>query len=118
MGCFSSKEAPVAQPAGSRHRSVKLPPRWKSQTVMTRDQIDKERSEFWDTRVEGKQLIWQTLKAAVEASWNDVDLANTIIQSAEIIVSSQHGDLSECYDSLGGKYEIPVYVLRDPDNLA
>eukprot|EP00735_Rhodelphis_limneticus_P004647 TRINITY_DN16268_c0_g1::TRINITY_DN16268_c0_g1_i1::g.3112::m.3112 TRINITY_DN16268_c0_g1::TRINITY_DN16268_c0_g1_i1::g.3112 ORF type:complete len:117 (+),score=4.08,sp/Q6DG43/UBTD2_DANRE/44.44/4e-19 TRINITY_DN16268_c0_g1_i1:166-516(+) len=114
MGCASSTHTQDDQIVSKK---VRLPPHWSSQTPLSLQQLERQRDEFWDTRVEGQQLIWETLKAAVEASWTNLELANTIVESAGIIVASNSGDLSLCYDERGGKYEIPVYALRDPSNL-
>lgn len=32
-------------------------------------------------------------------------------------ISLPHGTLFDCYDELGGRYQIPVYILSDPINL-
>ena len=62
-----------------------------------------KRDEFWDTApaFDGKQEIWNALKAAVEATEtnNDYDLAQAILDGAG--VSMPNGSLVECYDELG-----------------
>ena len=49
------------------------------------------------------------------ARGNDLDMAEAIVGSAGIIAGKR--GLAECYDELGRKYELPEYVLSDPDNL-
>ncbi|KAM3412005.1 hypothetical protein ACQJBY_003586 [Aegilops geniculata] len=56
--------------------------------------------------------IWDALRAATDA---DLTLAQTIVDSAGIIVSNP--DLTLCYDERGAKYELPNYVLSEPTNL-
>ena len=86
---------------------------------MFQGQLKSKRDEFWDTApaFEGKQEIWNALKAAVEATEqsNDYDLAQAILDGAGI--SMPNGSLVECYDELGTRYAIPVYCLSMPVNL-
>lgn len=98
-----------------RHEKI----RWKSDIPLTEGQLKSKRDEFWDTApaFEGKQEIWNALKAAVEATEqsNDYDLAQAILDGAGI--SMPNGSLVECYDELGTRYAIPVYCLSMPVNL-
>jgi len=98
-----------------RHEKI----RWKSDIPLTEGQLKSKRDEFWDTApaFEGKQEIWNALKAAVEATEqnNDYDLAQAILDGAGI--SMPNGSLVECYDELGTRYAIPVYCLSLPVNL-
>ncbi|XP_074152090.1 ubiquitin domain-containing protein 1 isoform X2 [Sminthopsis crassicaudata] len=85
---------------------------------MTDGQLRSKRDEFWDTApaFEGRKEIWDALKAAtfaVEA--NDHELAQAILDGASITLP--HGSLSECYDELGNRYQLPVYCLAPPVNL-
>lgn len=81
---------------------------------MTRDELQQQREEFWDTAPHygGDQVIWDALKAACEA---DLQTASLIVNSAGIIVTVQ--DMSTCFDERGSKYELPKYVLSNPANL-
>jgi len=98
-----------------RHEKI----RWKSDIPLTEGQLKSKRDEFWDTApaFEGKQEIWNALKAAVEATeqGNDYDLAQAILDGAGI--SMPNGSLVECYDELGTRYAIPVYCLSMPVNI-
>ncbi|CAK7217323.1 hypothetical protein SCUCBS95973_003109 [Sporothrix curviconia] len=50
--------------------------RWTSRNrVWTRHSIDRERTDFFDTRVTGRTEIWQTLRAALEILW-EADLVD------------------------------------------
>ena len=57
--------------------------------------------------------IWTALKAACEAP--DFDTCKVIIEAADIIVASPN--MRVCYDQRGAKYDLPLYVLSDPENL-
>ena len=54
------------------------------------------------------------IRQAVESK--DRKSANAIIVSAEMTLPS--GMLTESYDALGYKYDVPLYCLREPNNLA
>ncbi|ONM28553.1 Ubiquitin domain-containing protein [Zea mays] len=56
--------------------------------------------------------IWDALRVAAES---DLALAQTIVDSAGIIVSNP--DMTLCYDERDSKYELPKYVLSEPANL-
>ena len=63
--------------------------KWKSDIPLTTFHISNKRDEFWDTApaFEGRQEIWDALKAAVEATEkNDYELAQAIIDGANIIL--------------------------------
>uniref|UniRef100_A0A8C5Q5E2 Ubiquitin domain containing 1 n=1 Tax=Leptobrachium leishanense TaxID=445787 RepID=A0A8C5Q5E2_9ANUR len=93
-------------------------PRWKSDYPMTDGQLRSKRDEFWDTApaFEGRKEIWDALKAAAYAvEANDHELAQAIVDGASITLP--HGSLTECYDELGTRYQLPVYCLAPPVNL-
>lgn len=56
------------------------------------------------------------MKAAVEAyEQKNFQLAQAIIDSANIILPK--GFLNDCYDELGNRYQLPIYVLAKPINM-
>ncbi|XP_072565726.1 ubiquitin domain-containing protein 1-like isoform X3 [Paramormyrops kingsleyae] len=85
---------------------------------MTEGQLRSKRDEFWDTApaFEGRKEIWDALRAAAIAlESNDHELAQAIVDGASITLP--HGSLSECYDELGNRYQLPAYCLAPPVNL-
>ncbi|URD85378.1 ubiquitin domain-containing protein [Musa troglodytarum] len=72
------------------------------------------RDEFWETApyYGGQKEIWDALRAAAES---DLNFAQTIVDSAGIVVTS--ADMTTCYDERGAKYELPKFVLSEPINL-
>ncbi|XP_048865813.1 ubiquitin domain-containing protein 1-like isoform X2 [Brienomyrus brachyistius] len=93
-------------------------PKWKSEFPMTEGQLRSKRDEFWDTApaFEGRKEIWDALRAAAIAlESNDHELAQAIVDGASITLP--HGSLSECYDELGNRYQLPAYCLAPPVNL-
>ncbi|XP_042872854.1 ubiquitin domain-containing protein 2-like isoform X1 [Penaeus indicus] len=97
-----------------RHEKI----RWKSDMPLTEGQVRSKRDEFWDTApaFEGRREIWDALKAAAGAIENqDYDLAQAIIDGASITLPN--GTLTDCYDELGTRYQLPVYCLSYPLNI-
>lgn len=93
-------------------------PKWKSDVPLTEGQLRSKRDEFWDTSpaFEGRKEIWDALKAAAHAlETHDHALAQAIIDGANI--SLPNGTLTDCYDELGNRYVLPVYVLSAPCNV-
>lgn len=92
--------------------------KWKSDVPLTDGQLRSKRDEFWDTApaFEGRKEIWDALKAAAYAAeCNDYSLAQAIIDGANI--SLPNGTLTDCYDELGNRYQLPVYCLSAPVNM-
>lgn len=102
----------------------------------------RERIEFFDTRVTGREEIWQTLRAALEVLWaadeaarnsqhhrvsedggpSEEDpvvalaTAQSIIDAADITLPT--GDLyNGAYDAFGNYYQLSHQVVADPSNL-
>ena len=82
---------------------------------------------------EGRKEIWDALRGACYAiEQNDINLAQSsqslpsrwILRFPFVIlvincanISLPHGTLLDCYDELGTRYQLPVYVLSPPTNL-
>lgn len=116
---------------------------WTSRNrTWTRAALNRERVEFFDTRVTGREEIWQTIRAAVEVLWDAdaaraeddarsaqgvgrsaetdpavaVATAQSIFDAADITLPS--GDLANgVYDSFGNYYPLPEYIVADPVDL-
>ncbi|XP_016383169.1 ubiquitin domain-containing protein 1-like isoform X2 [Sinocyclocheilus rhinocerous] len=124
MGGCVGRESSESRGHGSRKRGGRNEPlkkdklKWKSDYPMTEGQLRSKRDEFWDTApaFEGRKEIWDALKAAAVAlECNDHELAQAIVDGANITLP--HGSLTECYDELGNRYQLPVYCLAPPVNL-
>lgn len=104
-----AKEKPTRNYAKPRWRAAKL-------ALTSREQLDRLREEFWDTAPAygGHTAAWAAVKAAVEAP--DMDTTKVVIEAAGLVVVRP--DLGVIYDELGARYELPNYVLSDPDDLA
>ncbi|RFU36034.1 hypothetical protein B7463_g377, partial [Scytalidium lignicola] len=99
---------------------------WKSRNrTWTRSQLDRERGDFFDTRVAGRPEIWQTIRVALEILWSGGDpedddggvaTAEQIFEAAGITVPT--GDLANgVYDALGAFYSLPEWIVSDPANM-
>ncbi|KIN02012.1 hypothetical protein OIDMADRAFT_28138 [Oidiodendron maius Zn] len=111
----------------SRHINRPLRPHvWKSKgRSWTGPELEREREDFFHTRVTGRPEIWQTLRVALDILWtggDDMDndggiaTAQQILTAAEITVPS--GDLADgAYDSFGAFYPLPEHIVSDPANI-
>lgn len=98
--------------------------------------MDRERIDFFDTRVSGRPEIWQTLHAALDVLWtadaagrddpNDssddhsaplaLATAQSILDAADITLPT--GNLADgAYDLLGNYYQLPAHIVSDPCNI-
>ncbi|CAG8427168.1 unnamed protein product [Penicillium salamii] len=83
----------------------------------TRAQLDREREEFFDTRVTGRAEIWAAVSTAITLmQTGDITTAQGIIDAAGITVPT--GNLCEgCYDEQGVLYRLPQCIVSDPENM-
>ncbi|KAF3480160.1 uncharacterized protein GIQ15_05507 [Arthroderma uncinatum] len=92
---------------------------WKSKRrIWTRAALDKQRQDFFDTRVAGRPEIWAALSTALALlREGDISTAQGIIDAAGITVPT--GDICEgCYDESGALYKFPEAIVSDPINVA
>ncbi|PQE11277.1 ubiquitin domain-containing protein [Rutstroemia sp. NJR-2017a BVV2] len=94
--------------------------------MWTRRELDRERLEFFDTRVSGRAEIWQAINSALSVMWKGGDegdedggvgTAQTILDAVGVTIPQ--GDLATggCYDSFGEHYSLPEWVVSDPANI-
>ncbi|KAK7698904.1 hypothetical protein SLS64_012115, partial [Diaporthe eres] len=110
---------------------------WSSKNrIWSRSALDRERTDFFDTRVSGRPEIWQTLHAALDVLWtadiaacddpNDssddhsaplaLATAQSILDAADITLPT--GNLADgAYDLLGNYYQLPAHIVSDPRNI-
>jgi len=117
---------------------------WTSQNrIWTPAALRRERIEFFDTRVTGRQEVWQTIHAVLEVLWASqravrngqmgrrsedegpseqdpsiaLATAQSILDAAEITLPT--GDLHHgVYDAQGNYYQLPHHIVSDPTNLS
>ncbi|KAJ5301708.1 hypothetical protein N7508_006571 [Penicillium antarcticum] len=83
----------------------------------TRAQLDRERTEFFETRVTGRSEVWAAVASAILLMRaGDLATAQSIVDAAGITVPT--GDLCEgCYDQQGVLYRLPQCIVSDPENI-
>lgn len=86
--------------------------------IWTRAQLDRERREFFETRVTGRPEMWAALSTAISLiQADDLATAQSIVDAAGITIPT--GDLCEgCYDEQGVLYRLPQCIVSDPENMA
>ena len=103
----------------SEHVNVPLiaPKPWTSiDRTWTRPQLQRERQEFFETRVTGRPEIWSALKTVTELiRTHDLVEAQGILDAAAITLPM--GELERgAYDERGMLYKLPEHIVADPLN--
>eukprot|EP00808_Paulinella_micropora_P031543 g64874.t1 len=95
---------------------------WDTEIPMHKQELYDKRQVFWETRIEGRQEAWQTIRMAAECG--DPTTAKMILSSAgltdyQIDKSLRRSvtDTCYCFDELGNRYDVPLYVLFSPRTL-
>ncbi|KAI3710119.1 hypothetical protein L2E82_39893 [Cichorium intybus] len=102
MGCVKSS---AFDDDGRAHfNRVRKPRPWNHDADITREQLRDMRNVFWH--------IWQALRRAAES---DLPYAQAIIDENRIRLVNR--DMTVCYDDQHTRYELPLYVLSEPENL-
>lgn len=93
------------------------PHRWTAEKRWTRKELNREREEFFDTRVTNSSEVWAALRTVVGLlREGDIPTAQSILDAAAITVPT--GDLvNGAWDSNGNNYQIPAHMINDPDNV-
>jgi len=97
---------------------LQLPPPWRSTNrTWTYSQLERERLEFFETRVTGRAEIWGALKNVSELlRQGELATAQGILEAAGITIPT--GSLTEgCYDEQGNLYRLPEPIILDPTNV-
>ncbi|KAJ5491155.1 hypothetical protein N7539_002722 [Penicillium diatomitis] len=86
--------------------------------IWSRSDLERERREFFETRVTGRPEIWAALETALTIMrGGDLATAQSIIDAAGVTIPT--GDLCEgCYDEQGVLYRLPQCIVSDPENMA
>ena len=122
----TSSNAPgTSQPSRSRNvalgeqfNSPLRPHVWTSKKQWTRPELERERQDFFDTRVTGRPEIWGSLRAVVGLlAEGEIATAQGILDAAAITLTT--GDLLQgAYDEVGNFYQMPEHIISDPTNVA
>ncbi|ESZ94579.1 hypothetical protein SBOR_4990 [Sclerotinia borealis F-4128] len=94
--------------------------------IWTRRELDRARTEYFDTRVTGRPEIWQAIRASLEVMWKGGEIgegdgglgtAQTILNAAEVTLPDGDMAIGGCYDSSGAHYSVPEHIVSDPANI-
>lgn len=110
---------PSNLPLDQHYNAPVQPHVWRSKRrAWTRADLDRERREFFETRVTGRPEVWAALVTAISLMQSgDLTTAQSIIDAAGVTVPT--GDLCEgCYDEQGMLYRLPQCIVSDPENMA
>lgn len=101
--------------AKSRHRIKPLTD--SSSQAWTQTRLNKERADWWDTRVTGSPEVWACLRIATEAlQQGDIATAQTLLDAQEC--TCPDGQLwGNIYDHGGNHYKIPEWLIIQPDGI-
>lgn len=75
-----------------------------------KEELEKKRNEYWETQVEGNTAVWQVLRSACEEP--DEETALAMLAAADVRLVNKN--LQQAYDSLGAKYDVPIFCINDP----
>lgn len=97
---------------------VRLHVWYSKRRTWTRAELDRERREFFETRVTGRPEVWAALATAIHLlRAGDLATAQSIADAAGVTVPT--GDFCEgCYDEQGALYRLPQCIVSDPENMA
>lgn len=97
---------------------VRLHVWYSKRRTWNRADLDRERREFFETRVTGRPEVWAALSTAITLMrGGDLATAQSIVDAAGVTIPT--GDLCEgCYDEQGVLYRLPQCIVSDPENMA
>ncbi|KAF2120840.1 hypothetical protein BDV96DRAFT_641494 [Lophiotrema nucula] len=112
----------LSSPASQRRRitptsnlsSLSSPTRSSSQDVWTRSRLQKERGDWWDTRVTGEQIVWETLRSMCDlVQKGEVEEAQAILTASGCTCPS--GEIWRgIFDERGVLYKMEDWVVVEP----
>ncbi len=102
---------------GEQFNSPLRPHIWTSKKQWARPELERERQEFFDTRVTGRSEIWGTLRVVVGLlAEGEIQTAQGILDASAITLPT--GDLiNGAYDEVGNFYQMPEHIISDPTNV-
>mmetsp|Transcript_22561 Transcript_22561/g.22392 ORF Transcript_22561/g.22392 Transcript_22561/m.22392 type:complete len:213 (+) Transcript_22561:139-777(+) len=77
---------------------------------LTEDKYKKWKDQFWETRAEGAEWVWEVLKEAVDLSASE---AKELLKSKGIKTEPRLG-MKMCYDETGKSYVLPPAIINEP----
>lgn len=75
-----------------------------------KDELDKKRQEFWETRVEANKQSWEALRFACENS-EALTIIEVLTASGIKLIKKS---LQMSYDEDGYRYDLPIFLINEP----
>lgn len=112
------RRAPSLPLSEHYNEPVRLHVWYSKRRTWNRADLDRERREFFETRVTGRPEVWAALSTAITLMrGGDLTTAQSIVDAAGVTIPT--GDLCEgCYDEQGVLYRLPQCIVSDPENMA
>jgi hypothetical protein len=88
-----------------------------SRPILSRKTLLKERTAFFDTRVTGREEVWQAVRLVCESiEAGELDQAQALIDAAGCTCPSGDvwGKKGGIYDEFGEKYVVPTWIIGVP----
>lgn len=79
---------------------------------ISKEELDKKRNDFWESRIEGKKETWEFLRNICENKEIQQEEIQTYLSAYGIV--PYRNCINVTYDNSGGLYEIPNYCIHDP----
>ncbi|KAJ6120519.1 hypothetical protein N7523_004799 [Penicillium sp. IBT 18751x] len=113
-----TRRAPDLPLSEHYNEPVRLHVWYSKRRAWTRADLDRERLEFFETRVTGRPEVWAALSTAINLMRDgDFATAQSIVDAVGVTIPT--GDLCEgCYDEQGVLYRLPQCIVSDPENMA
>ncbi|UPX10857.1 uncharacterized protein EKO05_0001494 [Ascochyta rabiei] len=107
----------LASPTTAKSRNRVKPLTGPSSQAWTQRRLDKERADWWDTRVTGSSEVWACLRVASEAlQTGDVATAQGLLDA--LGCTCPNGQLwGGVYDDRGTLYKVPEWLIIEPAGL-
>ncbi len=116
-GLRSTLPNTLASPTTSKSRHRVRPLTGSASQAWTRSRLDRERADWWDTRVTGSPEVWATLRAVVDF------LQQGDVMNAQALLDAQGCTCPEgqlwrgVFDPTGVGYKIPDWIVVEPNGL-
>ena len=81
-------------------------------STVPKDELEKRRIAFWETRVEGDPLVWNFLKELCNLPEEETENISAMLEANEI--TPLKNCINVTYDKAGEVYEIPNYCINEP----
>ena len=81
-------------------------------SIVPKDELEKRRIAFWETRVEGDPQVWTFLKELIDLPEGEEENMKAMLEANEI--TPLRKCINVTYDKEGEVYEIPNYCINEP----